>query len=107
MKRGRQQKTRRLEKYNFINANSRYPQTEVGTFFRPIGCCFSKKQKNFVWSMGSQVVRFSFPVIYPKNSYRFSKTGAKVDSDYVSSEVFQNYDYIAQKTLEDRKGVCS
>ena len=104
LKRGRQQKARRLEKkYNFINANSRYPQTEV-VVFHQLGVVSPKKQKNFVWSMGSQVVRFSFPVIYPKNSYRFSKTGAKVDSDYVSSEVFQNYDYIAQKTLEDRKG---
>ena len=53
--------------------------------------------------MGDQIVRFSFPVIYPRRSYRFARTGVKIKRKLALAETAQNYDYIAEKTLEDRR----
>ena len=72
--------------------------------FHQLGNVAPKRSKDFVWTMGDQVVRFSFPVIYPKRSYRFARTGVKVKSKLALAEIAQNYDYIAEKTLEDKRG---
>ena len=77
-------------------------QAEI-VVFHQLGNVSPKQTKEYVWSTGSQVVRFSFPVIYPKSSYRFARTGVKVKGKLSLAETAQNYDYIAEKTLEDRR----
>jgi hypothetical protein len=67
-----------------------------------VGHIATKSANEFLFGVGSQAVRFSFPYIaYRSNS--FGKTGIEVNGNFISGEMAQNFDAIAAVTLEDRR----
>ncbi len=69
-----------------------------------LGEIANKERSEFVYPIGSEIVRFSFPVIRRvKTSY--GRTGVKLDEERSEPADFaQNFDMIARETLEDRRG---
>ncbi|NRA64967.1 MAG: hypothetical protein HRU19_10835 [Pseudobacteriovorax sp.] len=64
----------------------------------------TKMREEFVLPIGKEIVRFSFPIIRPKSTYAFGKTGITVEGNKFSpADLSQNLDQIASKTLEDRR----
>lgn len=63
-----------------------------------------KREEMFVLPISDQIVRFSFPVIRPKQDFDFAQSTITVDSQPPKrSELVQNMDGIASKNLEDRR----
>jgi hypothetical protein len=69
-----------------------------------LGEIANKEKSEFVYPIGSEIVRFSFPVIRRvKNSY--GRTGVRLNEDRSEpADLAQNFDMIARETLEDRRG---
>ncbi len=69
-----------------------------------LGEIANKERSEFVYPIGSEIVRFSFPVIRRvKSSY--GRTGVKLDEERSEpADLAQNFDMIARETLEDRRG---
>jgi hypothetical protein len=69
-----------------------------------LGEIASKEKSEFVYPIGSEIVRFSFPVIRRvKSSY--GRTGVRLNEDRSEpADLAQNFDVIARETLEDRRG---
>lgn len=64
----------------------------------------SKREEMIVWPIGDQIVRFSWPVIHPRGNYDFGASSVAIGNQTPKrSEVVQNMDAIAAKTLEDRR----
>ena len=104
MRRDRNYKAKKLrQSYPYLNGIKISSNPEL-VVFHQLGNVAPKEKKEYIWTFDDQIIRFSFPVIYPRKSYRFSRTGIKTGGRFSSAETAQNYDYIAEKTLEDKKG---
>lgn len=71
-----------------------------------MGTITPKYAEEFIWPIGGQVVRFSFPSIRPRSGYfDEEQTGVDIEGTnrFVRGAMTQNMDVIAQKTLEDRR----
>ena len=70
-----------------------------------VGFIPMKRQSEFVFSVGSQIVRASFPVIRP-TSYGswFGSPSVKIGKKIYQSELATDLGQIAAKTLEDQRG---
>ena len=62
-----------------------------------------KKEKSFSIFVGKQLVRFSFPIISPRNPGRFARTGIALNGIQIAADLVQNLDGIASQTLDDRR----
>lgn len=70
-----------------------------------VGHIANKVRQESLHRIGKELIRFSFPAIKPKLKYSLKKTGVESpDSPFIKGELVQNFDYIAAKTLDDRKG---
>jgi hypothetical protein len=67
-----------------------------------VGHIATKSAHEYLFGVGSQAVRFSFPYIAYR-SQNFGKTGIETDGKFVSGEMSQNFDAIASVTLDDRR----
>ena len=104
MRRDRNYKAKKLrQSYPYLNGIKISSNPEL-VVFHQLGNVAPKEKKEYIWTFDDQIIRFSFPVIYPRKSYRFSRTGIKTGGRFSSAETAQNYDYIAEKTLEDKRG---
>lgn len=78
------------------------PYGEVAVIHE-VGLIAHKENEEFMFPIGGQLVRFSFPnIIYRR--FSMGRTGVEVGKDFENAEVVQNMDAIASKTLEDRRG---
>jgi hypothetical protein len=69
-----------------------------------LGEIANKERSEFVYPIGSEIVRFSFPVIRRVKT-NYGRTGVKLDEDRSEpADLAQNFDLIARETLEDRRG---
>ncbi|MFY7927551.1 MAG: COG3014 family protein, partial [Oligoflexus sp.] len=108
LRRNRGDEARQLrERYETIlkhksPVQDREPKAEL-VVIHELGQIASKERSEFIYPIGDQVVRFSFPVIRPRK-FSFARTGVAVqDSSVEIGEMFQNLDRIAAETLEDRR----
>ncbi len=70
-----------------------------------VGTITPKHAEEFVWPIGKQIVRFSFPAIRYRGSYEPPPSGVDIGDGgkFVRADLTQNMDAIAAKTLEDRR----
>lgn len=63
-----------------------------------------KTTEEFVWPVGDDIMRFSFPTIRPRYHGWWGKTGLIIDNGrFQEGSLVQNMDPIAKQTLEDRR----
>ena len=81
------------------------PKSSLLIVSHQVGMIPMKRQSEFVFRVGSQVVRASFPVIRP-NSYGkwFVKPKVSIGSKTFKSELVSDLSEIASQTLEDQRG---
>jgi hypothetical protein len=106
VKRGRGDEAKELKKNYQLQGQKLDTKESLGEIvvLHELGEIASKEKSEFVYPIGSEIVRFSFPVIRRvKNSY--GRTGVQLNSDASEpSDLAQNFDMIARETLEDRRG---
>lgn len=81
-----------------------YEKSGEVVIIHEIGNISPKTAQEFVFGFGKQVIRFSFPTIksYPMN---VGKTGVMVEGkSFYKAELAEDFDAIAETTLNDRKG---
>ncbi len=72
--------------------------------FHEVGSVAVKEAKDFVIPFGKQVIRLSFPVIKPRIfRHEEQSVGVRTNGKAFHSELLQNMDQIASKTLDDRR----
>lgn len=68
-----------------------------------LGQITRKERSEFIWPIGGQIVRFSFPMIRSA-TYPYARTGLVVDGGVnETGELSQNLNLIAAETLADRR----
>jgi hypothetical protein len=83
---------------------SRAPMGEV-IVLHEVGNIAYKVAKNFVFTVGSQVIRYSWPTIRKKYSSSYGKSGLTVvGGSFEGAEKAQDLDEIARNTLDDKRG---
>jgi hypothetical protein len=102
--RGRQDRMAKIsEKYKGLTTPSRSGDAEI-VVVHEVGRIARKFAKDFVLSIGGQVVRFSFPAIEPQAIYN-AGTGIEIRGDkFYSADNTAYLDAIAYDTLENRRG---
>lgn len=107
VRRGRSSEHAKLKKnYGRLIAASPRSVSDYGELvtIHQLGRISTKERQEFISNFGRQILRFSFPVIKPKDSNVFKKTGVKIDGvKFKEAEIIQNLDQIAATTLEDRR----
>ena len=104
-KRGRRDEAKQLrENYDFLKKlPERKGMTAEIIVIHELGAVAQKERSEFVYPIGGQIVRFSFPVIRKKPLF-FGKTSLKISNgDEAFAELAQNFDAIASQNLEDRR----
>lgn len=69
-----------------------------------LGTIANKQRNEFIIPWGREIIRLSFPIIYPRSPHRFARTGVRsVGRPFISGQLVQNMDKIAEQTLSDRR----
>ncbi|WP_141736172.1 COG3014 family protein [Oligoflexus tunisiensis] len=104
VKRRRADEAKELKKnYELQGLDTRDSLGEV-VVLHELGEIASKEKSEFVIPIGSEIVRFSFPVIRRVKAH-YGRTGIRIDDDRSQpADLAQNFDMIARETLEDRRG---
>lgn len=106
VKRGRGDEAKELKKSSQLQGQKLDSKESLGEIvvLHELGEIVSKEKSEFVYPIGSEIIRFSFPVIRRvKNSY--GRTGVQINSDGSEpADLVQDFDMIARETLEDRRG---
>jgi hypothetical protein len=106
VKRGRGDEAKELKKNYQLQGQKLDSKESLGEIvvLHELGEIVSKEKSEFVYPIGSEIIRFSFPVIRRvKNSY--GRTGVQINSDGSEpADLVQDFDMIARETLEDRRG---
>jgi hypothetical protein len=106
MKRNRADEAKELKKAYDLQGPKLDTREALGevVVLHELGEIAGKEKTEFVYPIGSEIVRFSFPVIRRVKT-NFGRTGVKVNEDRSHpSDLAQNFDIIARETLEDRRG---
>lgn len=104
--RSRTTELRKLRKsYPWVRAQNNQHRFGEVLVIHQLGAIAIKQRNEFVIPFGKDILRFSFPIIRPKSSYNFGRTGIRLAGrPFQKAAIVQNMDEIAAQTLEDRRG---
>jgi len=106
LKRNRPDEAKDLKKQYQLQGPKLDPKDSLAEIIvlHELGEIASKERSEFTIPIGSEIVRFSFPVIRRVKS-NYGRTGITIDEDRSEpADLAQNFDMIARETLEDRRG---
>lgn len=106
LKRGRKSEAQQLKDTYKIQASAKEAESrdlaEI-VVLHELGQISRKERAEFMWPIGGQIIRFSFPSI-KTFTYPFARTGVTLEGQASEAgELSQNLNLIAAETLEDRR----
>ncbi|MBC7532982.1 MAG: hypothetical protein H7318_15515 [Oligoflexus sp.] len=91
------------DSYKELNLTKVDPNAASVVVVHEVGVINEKRAEGFVIPIGSEITRFSFPVIR-KQGVAFRQTGVRLnDGLFEPGELAQNFNAIAYESLEDRR----
>lgn len=104
LQRDRKEDARLLaNRYKELNLSPAPKDSAEVVVLHEVGTINQKEREEFILPIGGQVVRFSFPVIRTR-APSWGRTGVRVGDGAVENAVLaQNFNQIANKTLDDRR----